>query len=310
MSSSISLGKPSFDDSLGALLVGGLVAMALWGVTCMQTYTHFTRKSTDRPAFRVMIAFLSALDTFDSALNAHILYYYMVTHFLDPLALLVPIWSFSAHVGVTTISVFIIRTMFALRAYRLSNRNLVLMTWIMTISITDLVVGTYITIRAFRMDTFMGLKDLSNFMYFNFAAATLTDLSIAVSLCYLLHKSRTGFMRTDSLISVLIMYAVNTGVIVAVDASLGLVAYVTMPKNLIFFAFYLLLSKLYLNSYLAGLNARETLRDRFQMGDPISVHSQFTPMNLGSNSSFPSIKSGGSRKGIAVHTVITSDSVV
>lgn len=34
----------------------------------------------------------SALDTFDSALNVHILYFYMVTNYLNPMALLKPVW--------------------------------------------------------------------------------------------------------------------------------------------------------------------------------------------------------------------------
>ncbi|TFK66415.1 hypothetical protein BDN72DRAFT_148293 [Pluteus cervinus] len=52
----------------------------------------------------------------------------------------------------------------------------------------------------------------------NFATVTLTGLSIAISLCYLLHRSRTGFLRTDSTIRVLMVYTVNTGGIVALGA--------------------------------------------------------------------------------------------
>ncbi|TFK64552.1 hypothetical protein BDN72DRAFT_261779 [Pluteus cervinus] len=43
-SSSLSFINASFDGTLGAFLTGGLVAMTLWGVTCVQTYTYFTRK--------------------------------------------------------------------------------------------------------------------------------------------------------------------------------------------------------------------------------------------------------------------------
>ena len=38
---------------------------------------------------------LRCLDTFDSALNIHILYFYMVTNFLKPQAVDVPIWCVS-----------------------------------------------------------------------------------------------------------------------------------------------------------------------------------------------------------------------
>lgn len=32
------------------------------------------------------------LDTFDSVLNGHILYYYLVTNYLNPLAIMTPVW--------------------------------------------------------------------------------------------------------------------------------------------------------------------------------------------------------------------------
>lgn len=72
-------------------------------------------------------------------------------------------------------------------------------------------------------------------MYLNFAAGTLSDLSVAIALCVLLFRARTGFRkytnsiiqtgcidsntiiltRTDSLIKSLVAYTVNTGLIVA-----------------------------------------------------------------------------------------------
>ncbi|TFK59065.1 hypothetical protein BDN72DRAFT_851470 [Pluteus cervinus] len=267
-----------FDTTLGALLIGGLLAMALWGVTCVQTYNYFTRGSRDRPAFKLMIGFLLALDTFDSTLNGHILYYYMVSHYLDPFALLSPTWSIIIHVAVTSISNWIVRSMFARRVWRLSNKNIVLTTWIMAISTADLVVGLFITVKAFGIQSFPDLSKISHIMYLNFAVSTVSDISLSLALCYLLRRSRTGFPKTDSILRILMLYTVNTGLLVAIDETVGLITYVTMPDNLIFLGFYLLLSKLYLNSYLAMLNARDKLRDRLDAHDPVSIHlSQMTP---------------------------------
>ncbi|EDQ99821.1 uncharacterized protein LACBIDRAFT_315197 [Laccaria bicolor S238N-H82] len=279
---------PKFDNSLGALLIGGMVAMALWGVTCVQSYSYFTSPSKDRPFIKFTVAFLLILDTFDSALNTHILYHYMVTNYVNPFALLVPVWSIIIHVTITpgilqSLSNFIIRTMFALRIYRLSKGNRPLTGWIMAVSTTDLVVGLVITVKAaeenfgaipsvlWTLSPPFLLLVLQFLMYLTFAVGTTSDLSLALALCYLLHRSRTGFRKTDSLIKVLILYTVNTGMIVALDASLGMIMYVLMPDNLIFLGIYLLLSKLYLNSYLAALNARRDLRDK---GDdtPVSIH--------------------------------------
>ncbi|KAJ7171124.1 hypothetical protein C8R46DRAFT_948188 [Mycena filopes] len=295
---------PKFDNTLGALLIGGLVATALYGVTCVQTFTFFMSGSTDRrlqkalvcsPSLHVLsitlihapqVAFLWLLDTFDAILNCHILYFYLVSNYLNPEAIGFPVWSIIVHVVATSVSNFIVRCAFARRVYRLSNGNIPGTVWLVLMSTLDLTCGIIITSKAFRIKTFADLIALSTMMYLNFASGTAADLSVALSLCYLLRRSRTGFARfvssihvsgsnqvqnrTDSLIHVLMMYAVNTGLIVALDAAAGLLAFVFMPTNFIFLAFYLLLSKLYLNSYLAILNARPNLRGR--LDDPKSIH--------------------------------------
>ncbi|KAF9269730.1 hypothetical protein L218DRAFT_983537 [Marasmius fiardii PR-910] len=276
-----------FDGTLGALLVGGLAATALWGITCVQTFSYFNGKSSrDKGLFKTLIAFLWFLDTFDTILNCHILYFYLVSNFANPLSIAFPVWSVLIHVAVTSISNFIIRSMFARRAYRLSSGNIPITVLLLAVSLTDLVVGIVITARAFKLTSYLELDVLSTLFYVNFAAGTSSDLGVALTLCYLLRKSRTGFARTDSLIKMLMTYTINTGLIVAVDAALGMICYIVMPNNFVFLGFYLLLSKLYLNSYLASLNAREGLRDKIN-SDPKSINlSDFPQFNA--SVSYPS----------------------
>ncbi|KAL0959241.1 hypothetical protein HGRIS_014514 [Hohenbuehelia grisea] len=265
------LAAQKYDTTLGSLLIGGLLALALWGITCVQTFNYFSRGSNDQPRFRVLIGILWCFDTFDAALNAHVLYYYMVTHYAKPLAVIgAPAWSIIVHVLMTSIIDFIIRSLFCRRVYRLSG-NWILTGWIIAISLLDFIAGIVITAQAFQIKSFLELNKLSTMFYINFAAGTVSDASVAFALCYYLYKSRTGFTRTDSLIRVLMLYIINTGLVVALDATLGMVMYIAMPDNFIFLAFYLLLSKLYLNSYLASLNAREGLREKADE-TPVSIH--------------------------------------
>ncbi|KAF4607509.1 hypothetical protein EYR38_001581 [Pleurotus pulmonarius] len=256
----------SFDSTLGSLLVGGLAAVALWGVTNVQTFNYFARGSNDRPSFKLLILALWVLDTFDSVLDGHILYFYLVSNYASPMAVMTPVWSVIIHVAITSVCDFIIRSMFARRAFRLSG-NWPLTIFIVAVSLTDLM----ITVKAFKISSFIQLDTLSTLFYINFAAGTISDGSVAIALCYYLYQSRTGFTKTDSLIRVLMLYIVNTGLIVFLDATLGMITYIAMPDNFVFLGFYLLLSKLYLNSYLASLNAREGLRDKVDE-TPVSIH--------------------------------------
>lgn len=65
--------------------------------------------------------------------------------------------------------------------------------------------------------------------------------------------------RTDSLVNKLVLYSVTTGALTVIDAALGLATYLSNPTTLIFIAFYLNLSKIYVNSYFASLNVRKNL---------------------------------------------------
>ncbi|TFK50313.1 hypothetical protein OE88DRAFT_1735895 [Heliocybe sulcata] len=264
-----------FDNSLGALLVGGLVSFALYGVTFAQTYIYYERRHSDRPFIKILVFTLWILDTFDAALIGHLLYHYMVTNYINPSAMLSPVWSILIHVLVTThqspksITDFIVRMMFSRRILKLSG-SYVLTGVVVAISFVDLICGLIITGKAFGLSTYAELESISKLFYLNFAAGTAGDLYVALVLCYFLHSSRTGFKRTDSLINILIIYTVNTGLITALDAAAGMITYIVMPSNFIFIGFYLNLSRFYVNSYLASLNARDIIREK-SSGNIVSI---------------------------------------
>jgi len=267
---------PAFDNTLGALLVGGLLAMALWGVTCVQTFSFFTRTSRDGVFLRLMITFLWFLDTFHSALDGHILYHYLVTNFLNPAAIGIPVWSVILHVTISFVSDFLIRAMFAHRIYRLSKGNLFITGWIMLVSTTYLGAGGVVAVKAFQISSYSELRKISNVLYLNFATGTASDFSVALAMSWYLMRSRTGFQRTDTIINTLMKYTVNTGLLVGIDAALSLITFVVMPNNFVFLGFYFILSKLYFNSYLAMLNARDDLRE--MNGEPLSFRSNISTL--------------------------------
>ncbi|KAF8191288.1 hypothetical protein BJ912DRAFT_925254 [Pholiota molesta] len=218
------------DNTLGALLVGGLVGMALWGITCVQTYNYFMHiKNRDRVLLKLMVLFLWCLDTLDSVFSGHTLYYYMVENYGNLLSLIKPIWSIVFRVALTSTLNFTIRLLFAHRILR------------RLIATAHFAIGILLTVKVAAVSSFAELSSISNLLYALFAVSTASELSVTVILSWLLYRSRTG-------------YSNEHGMMVAVLSALG---------------------KLYLNSYLATLNAREVLRNKaeasFQMSGNISM---------------------------------------
>ncbi|KAI0791246.1 hypothetical protein C8Q75DRAFT_67192 [Abortiporus biennis] len=71
---------------------------------------------------------------------------------------------------------------------------------------------------------------------------------------------RTGVTRVDRVINTLMTYMINTGLLTSICALLCLITFITLPGRYVYFAFYFVLSKFYVNALLATLNSRGALR--------------------------------------------------
>ncbi|KAF8889446.1 hypothetical protein CPB84DRAFT_1849393 [Gymnopilus junonius] len=271
------------DGTLGAAFLGCLAAAILYGVTSVQTFLYFQgHSSQDGLFFKIAIFGLWAVDTIHIAFTAHGMYYYLVTSFGMFEVLLAPTWSLLAGVYLTNISDIIVRCFFAMRVYLLCGRSrpilrVFLPMVIIVLALIVFINGNAFASKGFVLKTFAKLNDVSFFLYTSFAAAVVADTLVALSLCTLLFNSRTGIKRTDSVVTVIMAFIINTGLLTSVCAMGCLVTYAIWPTKFIFIGLYFALSKLYVNSLLASLNARASLRIRDQ-ADPTNFEAAATPI--------------------------------
>ncbi|GJJ13350.1 hypothetical protein Clacol_007602 [Clathrus columnatus] len=89
LSSPVDLTLPhSFDNTLGALLIGLIVSTALFGLTTLQTYLYFINYIKDRLSLKFLVASLWILDFIHTILVTHASYHYLIVNFMNPLGLL------------------------------------------------------------------------------------------------------------------------------------------------------------------------------------------------------------------------------
>ncbi|KAG9225088.1 hypothetical protein CCMSSC00406_0008748 [Pleurotus cornucopiae] len=287
------------DSKLGAAFLGNTAAAIFYGITSVQTYIFFRSSENDRRTFKALILFLWILDTLHLALVTHALYFYMITNFANPEAVVVPSWSILAQVYVTCISDLIVRGVFARRVWLLSGKKYFLVILIAVFSLLTAIVGfgkssnmnelqleltnwpaltPVFASKAFELGSFLAFQSISWMMYTALSSGVASDVVIAVSLVTALLRSRTGFKRADSLVNTLMLYTINTGLfttfvpvseslciltcIASLCTGLCFITYAIWPAELIFMGFYFCLSALYLNALLATLNARSSLRDK------------------------------------------------
>ncbi|KAF9495088.1 hypothetical protein BDN71DRAFT_1507027 [Pleurotus eryngii] len=86
------------------------------------------------------------------------------------------------------------------------------------------------------------------------------DLFVTFAMTLALYRSRSGVKRTDHVITLLIMFTVNTNLLTTLFSVSELVTFLVMPQATVYGALGLLSPKLYLNTLLASLNSREYMQ--------------------------------------------------
>jgi len=155
-----------------------------------------------------------------------------------------------------------------------------------------------IMVIALHVSTFVEFDARCRWIWYaTFCSRALVDITIAAVLCFILWKSRTDFQRTNSLVRILMLYTINTGTLTASVAIIVVATFAALPNTFVSFSAAVLLPKLMLNSLLAFLNSRESLRKK--VGEPQSVHTSGMP--------FTSVEAVVDRSDIIVLGIKSSD---
>ncbi|KAJ7192726.1 hypothetical protein GGX14DRAFT_479699, partial [Mycena pura] len=212
--------------TLGPVLAGGLVAVALSAVVGMQTFLYFRIFPHDRPRLRL-------IDAGHTIAVCYAMWQYAVIDFNHPEGLLVMPLSVLTQFRQFNIPFTVVATLNATLFYtwritKLSKRN-----WFIVIPILLLILSRVCMCRSKHWGDFdrLGLR-------FKFAAwilSALTDVTIAGARYYYLRELRQGYLTllADSMDAVMV-FTINDGLLSCV---LG------MPGNQVWVAFYFVFAK-------------------------------------------------------------------
>ncbi|KAJ8695577.1 hypothetical protein PTI98_008167 [Pleurotus ostreatus] len=242
------------DDTFGAAFVGVIVAAVLHGVSCAQAWYYFTHQN-DKWLVKTLVSFVMLFDTIHQILISHTVYTYLVSNYNNQEQLKYLVWSVLVEVlfnqGFTA---FLVQSFLARRVWQLSGRNV----WL-TGLVAFLVLSEFGCVLGYALQLTNNSLRLRNSQLLSTLWGAAGDVVIAFALCVLLHRSRTGFQRSDSMINKLIIFAVNTGVLTSLCAIASLISAIA-PGTFLYIAFFFCLGRLYSNSLLATLNARKMIR--------------------------------------------------
>ncbi|KAF8911863.1 hypothetical protein CPB85DRAFT_1434667 [Mucidula mucida] len=247
------------NNTMGAAFIGVIIAACLYGVSCVQTWYYYNQYQEDAWYIKFLVGTVWFFDTIHQALISHTVYWYVVSNFYNTdqqnrlVSILLEVL-FNGFIGL------LVQAFLTFRVWRLSSRNVTLTVVSGALALATFGCSAAFTIESLRLETWNDLVHLRGLsMSVNILGAA-ADVFIAACLFYYLRRSRTGFKRSDTMISKLILFSVSTGLMTSVCAIASLISILAWSTTLIYVAFYFSLGRLYSNSVLATLNARRDIR--------------------------------------------------
>jgi len=292
------------DNSMGAMLLGVIISAILHGVCLLQAFLYFMKYKRDSLLLKSLVAITVIFDTIHLAFITHTVYYYLVSNFHDPQRLERLTWSVLMEALFTGVNGAIVQTFYAYRVWCLNKKSHFLTSIILFLILATVGSGTAWVILSMELQTYRQLLHISPLTITINALSTTADVIIATSLCILLNKARTGYKKSDTVINMLIVFVVNTGILTTCCAVASLISLVLSPDSLIYAAFYFCIGRFYVNSFLATLNARDSLKGNV---DDTSYMMMSLPSS-GANSSRMTTDSS-KQNGIAIRIDTTSEGI-
>ncbi|TFY78349.1 hypothetical protein EWM64_g5659 [Hericium alpestre] len=248
--------------TFGVAYVGITFSAILYGITCLQTFIYFHSAHKDGWAIRILVVLSLIVDTIHQAFLIHSGYFYLISNYANPTALVTAVWS-------------IVSAVF-LNVRNFGNYDSSVEGSDRRYSYTGLQ-KPVLSAQALKRTEPTAILGLS--------VSVAADFFIAISLSYYLGRSRTGFRYTDTLINRLITYTVSTGLITSIITLIDLTVYVTRQDDFYYMFFTFMLAKLHCNSLLATLNTRHAMRSEVTMNrqQPFALSSMGSSRQTGTS---------------------------
>ncbi|PIL32337.1 hypothetical protein GSI_05583 [Ganoderma sinense ZZ0214-1] len=310
-------------NTMGAWLLGSVGATVfLNGLLFHQMYQYFREYSSDRRLLKVWVVSTVIFETFISALTLHIAYFYMVEKYWEPTYFFLqkPVWSFNLLPCTAPMAALVSQTFFVRRVWLFAPQFKIIVAIAFILNVSNVAFFAGLAVKLFESTSFTdGLRWSANTASSRFVLQWLAsvgasmqmtgDIILTFTLIYVLRKSRTGVKGTDSMLEVLIAYAISTGALNSVVHILNVAFSIAWPSNFIYAALSCILTKLYANTFLVALNTRHSLNSSMVENETMNFRTLSALRARASHPSMPGLRHASAPTAIElkVHQEVTTD---
>ncbi|CCM00763.1 uncharacterized protein FIBRA_02804 [Fibroporia radiculosa] len=256
------------EKTIGCTFIGVLFSVLLHGCTLGQAAFYAQHYPKDRFRIKALVAGVLIMNSAKTAIDAQFLWLDLVQNHANITILSKLASTYGAEYILGALVTFLVQSFFLHIIWQLLERkwyrNLVSITGgvLCLTSLGAVLGGAYELYSSKNVDTVE--RNIVVQGEVRVVAAALTDVYVSTALCWILRRSRTGFKRSEAVISTLLLYAMNRGILASlaqisqavlfhIDLRLG-----TFYTDLVCF----LTSNIYVISLLAVLNVRKNIRER------------------------------------------------
>ncbi|TFK22545.1 hypothetical protein FA15DRAFT_516056 [Coprinopsis marcescibilis] len=255
---------------------GFVASIFLAGITVVQAYVYFPNQKDGGLVLWTAVCML-IMDLASSALIAQSIYFYLIPEFgsFEPLRSVTPELTVDCLISATITFISQLYFVHQLAAVRRLGKGKWIAIWVTLVSaFLGFAGGLGCVAAMFKFNKSIlssGGRSLIFTILFSLAKgwAAIADVVATVAMCMWLTSSKAGIKETNSLLSKLMMFVVQRGVLVTTIQVLLLVTFYAAPNSLAWFALHMNVTKLYANTFFAMLNGRTHLRES-QRGTIIS----------------------------------------
>ncbi|KAH9933600.1 uncharacterized protein BXZ73DRAFT_100982 [Epithele typhae] len=221
----------NLDGAFGAILVGTFLGLILYGTALHQSYRYWRMNPTESCAIRLIVITLIVLETIHAIMTMHTCYYYLVTHYAQPQILDQIVWSLDLLFFIASLIAFTSQLFFAKRVSLIGTPYLLVTAVVWLVEVT-------------------------------LASATGADVVLTSALLSVLYRDPTS--RCESWYKKVVVYFINTGLLILLFDLVGLILAATLPSGSlgVWMAVNIITSRLYTNTLLSVLNTRQIFMNR------------------------------------------------
>ncbi|KAH9886307.1 hypothetical protein C8Q73DRAFT_716341 [Cubamyces lactineus] len=270
---------PALDNTFGAIQLGTFVGLIVYGITLHQYYRYVRSYPGDSRVLKGLVLVIVLLETWTTVLSMHTCYYYLTTNYFHPEALENGVWSLNLLPVSSAVVMLAAQSFFARRVWILGRGFRPLVVVVSVLCVAEFAFFAAASTEAFTQYSFAKFSHYTWLVSTGFTLAMAADWVLMFVLIYILHSNRTGFQSTDSMIDLMILYTVNTGVLTGIVDLLSVIFAFYAPQHLIYIALGIVGKKLYATTLLAALNSRNSLKTHGQKKSPYGYSMSREPVS-------------------------------